>query len=231
MFLLFLCTQLLCYFMSLVNAIDALLYGGDDLQDEAFTIVLAVVQTGDLHVDFRCGIYRKTLLHVAAARGSVFTMRRLLELGAMPSVKDAEGRVPMHCAVTSWRNSTGQCDALEKCKLLPVADLSNYTSGQTPLWLLAHHLLVRGSTDSTAPHMVLKLVQLLQWIVDQPECELNKVDDGGRTSADVLNFYIGMAPYALVVRTAMAQRARWSTLRAAWTGAVAGAALFNESER
>jgi len=209
--------------MSLVNAIDTLLYGRDDLQDEAFTVVLAAVQTGDLHVDFRCGMSRKTLLHVAAARGSVFTMRRLLELGALPSVKDAEGRVPMHHAVTSWRNSTGQCDALEKCKLLPVADLSDNTSVQTPLWFLAQHLLVRGSTDSTAPHMVLKLVQLLQWIVDQPECELNKVDDGGRTLTDVLNFYTGMAPYALVVRTATEQRARWSLLRATWIASVAAA--------
>jgi hypothetical protein len=206
--------------MSLENAVDTLLYGRDDLQDEAFTIVLAAVQTGDLHVDFRCGMYRKTLLHFAAARGSVFTMRRLLELGALPSVKDAAGCVPMHCAVTSWRNSTGQCDALEKCKLLPVADLSDNTSGQTPLWLLAQHLLACGGTDSTAPHMVLKLVQLLQWIVDQPECALNKVDDAGRTSTDVLNFYTGMAPYALVVRTATEQRARWSLLRAEWTAAV-----------
>jgi hypothetical protein len=206
--------------MSFEDAFYSMMGRETNVNDEAWSIVLAAVQSGEVSVDYTWGMFNTSLLHYACRKGSVSTVRRLLNLGASPSLKNDIDVVAMHYAIVSWWTCPAQCggeleNALEKCKMLPVADLSSCaeTFG-TPLRLLLAHLARRGRAGN------FEFMQLLQWVVNQPECALDNVQG----VLDVLTKHPGTAPYALIVQTAMEQRARWSLLRAAWTGAVAGAA-------
>jgi hypothetical protein len=70
-----------------------------------------------------------------------------------------------------------------------------------------------------------RLVQVLQWMLDQPECPIYDYDGHGRTVADVFSCNPAYARPLAMVRAAEAARRRWTPLRAAWTKAVAAVAV------
>jgi hypothetical protein len=186
---------------------------------EAWAVALAAVRMGTLPVDtkFHMGGGR-TLLHCAAQSCSTACMQELLQLGASPSARDNAGSTPMHFATCFGKY------ALEKCKLLPVADLNARNTHGTSLHAVVHNLtfLAKGGYSYALRQ---ELVELLQWMVQQPECALDAVDHRDLTALDMLSEEQSTAAARDVVRTAVEQRARWSTLRATWTAAVAAAAL------
>jgi len=149
-------------------------------------------------------------------------VKRLLELGASPSVRDMDDQTPMHLAADSYQ-------ALAKCKLLPVCDLNAHDNRfDTPL----HTVTWRIRHLSYSPAQIAKsgVLDVLQWMVQQPECVLDAVSWLGATSTSILllattNGNTAVSTACGVVQTAKEQRTRWSPLRAAWTGAVAGAVV------
>jgi hypothetical protein len=216
------------------------LYYLDSLEDDEFgdtseqgrlvwQIVLRAVEAGKLAVDRPVTrMSELLLLHHAAEFCSVGVMQRLLQLGAPPSQRDCVGHTPMHYAAKSRR------EALAKCKLLPVADLASLTNHahETPLHVLAwnlRRLLLQpvgaleparaerfGGCEAAAVHL-----EVLEWMLDQPECPIDAANCYGDLTAAHL---LGGTSARAMVRTAQAARARWTPLRAAWTGVV-GAAL------
>jgi ankyrin repeat protein len=151
-----------------------------------------------------------TALHFAAKMCSVAGMKELLDLGALPAVTDDNGLLPMHYAASTIH------DPVKKCELLPRGHLGAGAGIKigTPLHLVAfrmrHHDIVRVC-----------MMEVLQWMVNQPECALDAVNEEGRTALDILDDMAETAAARAVLRTAMLERARWSLLRAAWTATVA----------
>jgi hypothetical protein len=188
---------------------------------EAWRTALDAVRAGKLAVDtkFPDGINR-TLLHCAAQSCSTACVQELLQLGASPSVRDDEGSTPMSHAIYFSQY------ALEKCKLLPAADLNVHNMYGTPLHLAAGaltYLVQQGHHLAWRQAYIARYVDLLQWMVQQPECVVDAVNYSRCTALDILGDMAETAAARAVVRTAMEQRARWSTLRATWTATVAGA--------
>jgi ankyrin repeat protein len=155
-----------------------------------------------------------TALHFAAKMCSVAGMKELLDLGALPAVTDDNGFLPMHYAASTIH------DPVKKCELLPLKHLAAgaETKIGTPLHLVAfrmrHHDIVRVC-----------MMDVLQWMVNQPECAVDAVNKEGRTALDILDDMAETAAARGVLRAAMEQQARWSLLRTAWTATVAIAAL------
>jgi hypothetical protein len=205
----------------------------------AWQAVFDAIEAKQLDVNDTAWSYRdESLLHRAADNASAAVMQRLLAMGASPSMRNCYGHVPLHLAAISVY------EPLEKCKLLPAADLTsldNCYCPVTPLQYVANRL-----RDNTGRHFepnamaikleceleVQQLLQVLQWMVDQPECDLHARDEHGRTVAEMLaddNTRGGAAAVAqrrhalAVVRAAEAARRRWAPLRAAWTGALVSA--------
>jgi hypothetical protein len=190
----------------------------------AWELVLAAVEAGEIAVDQTFRPRNRTLLHFAAWHASAAVMRRLLDLGALPSPRDVYGYVPMHLAVTSCY------DALEKCKMLPVADLERRKDREefcTPLYLIAELLLIwcLPPNQLNGEHRL----EVLQWMLDQPECPILNRDNYGRTVADMFSRKSEYARPLAMVRAAEAAQRRWSPLRAVWTGAVAAAGSSGSS--
>jgi hypothetical protein len=214
--------------MNLNEALECIVKrGGSDLSTAgcgAWKLVLAAVEAGEMAVDQtfrRCS--NRTLLHFAAWHASAAVMRRLLDLGALPSPRDADGYVPMHLAATS------SYDVLEKCKMLPAADLECRITRNgiySPLYLITQSLLIWCLPRCMPSGMSRgeRLVQVLQWMLDQPECPIYDYDGHGCTVADVFSRNPAYARPLAMVRAAEAARRRWTPLRAVWTGAVAAVA-------
>jgi hypothetical protein len=152
-------------------------------------------------------------LHFAAKKCSVGGMKELLDLGALPTATDNNGLLPIYFAASTIH------DPVKKCKLLPLGHLAVGAGTQlgTPLHLVAFHMRYHYNLRKC-------MMKVLQWMVDQPECALGAVNKEGRTALDILGDMAETAAARDVLRTAMEQRARWSTLRAAWTATVAAAA-------
>jgi hypothetical protein len=183
---------------------------GDTDHPVAWQAVFTAIETGWLSQDDV-----PTLLHHAVQLCSVGTLRYVLQLGLPPSSRDEDGWLPMHYAAKSRRG------ALEKCKLLPVTDLACRTVGtnETPLHVLAQFLR-RLLTPSVDPDAV-ALLQVFQWMVEQPECPLDAVNSDGKTAGDYLSGCgAHFARPLAMLQAAQAARARWTPLRTAWTGAV-----------
>jgi hypothetical protein len=242
--------------MDVETALDAIFmryardWTGEYTEREAWEVVLAAVETGKLSVNAvytaagdagqaghnaAAGRTReafrwrhrghaegrgKTLLHFAAGNCSAACVKRLLELGASPSVRDMNDQTPMHLAAASYQ-------ALAKCKLLPPCDLNAHDDRlDTPLHIVTWN--IRHMKHSPARIAKSGILDVLQWMVQQPECALDDVNWLGATSTSILLLATNdgnavMSTACGVVQTAMEQRARWSTLRAAWTATVAGA--------
>jgi hypothetical protein len=187
----------------------------------AWELVLAAVEAGEMAVNqtFQQRSNR-TLLHFAAWHASAAVMRRLLELGASPSPRDADGYVPMHLAAASCY------DALEKCKMLPAADLECRKDREdrgefySPLHFIAESVLIWCNEPNGE-----RCLEVLQWMLDQPECPIHRRDGLGRTVADMFSSKSKYARPLAMVRAAEAARRRWTPLRAAWTGVAAVAAV------
>jgi hypothetical protein len=138
----------------------------------------------------------------------------LVDLGASPSLRDRAGRVPMHLAARS------HSEALLKCKMLPVADCGKQfnNSGHTPLLDVMWNMYILYY--ETTEH-VERLEEVLQWMLDQPECVIDAPDPNGFTPFQAfVGSGRGARPMAML-RAARAERARWSPLRAVWTENVA----------
>jgi hypothetical protein len=119
-------------------------------------------------------------------------MQRLLELGANPSaVADKPWGLPMNECVLR--------DALDKCKLLPVADIARdpYSRKTTPFVLC---VLIGNS-------------RVLRWMVEQPECPVEAF------VRDELPRLTLAAEKTTLLTDEAARRCRWSPLRAAFVGA------------
>jgi hypothetical protein len=197
---------------------------------EAWVAVLDEVAAGTLHpdaVDARDG---RTLMHGAArAPCPVSVMARLLELGASPSILGEDGNPPMFTVFTyelcnnPW---LGRPEFVDKIKLLPPADLAvlDRRCGQSCLHLLALAIRSRGVRYDNA-----YLMDALLWVLDQPECPVEASLRSSKWPRDTaLSELRGTREPERAIRAAMEARkawaARWSLLRAAWTGAVLGAA-------
>jgi hypothetical protein len=161
------------------------------------------------------------LLHWAASFPPP-VMATLLASGANPSLTNKRGDArPMHAVVSA----SDAEDMLDKCKMLPVSDLAAVDQyGRTPLRLLLFELRVLCLMTQPAGAASARRCQLeavLTWMLDQPECPLDSRDSDGRT----LQQHAGKkSRAAAAISAAMAQRARWSPARAAWTAAVVAAA-------
>jgi ankyrin repeat protein len=203
--------------------------GANDVtSSKAWDTVLTAVERKHLRADVRHeeGL---TLLHCAAIRCTAATVRRLLDAGVPPSVADDRGNTPMHLAATSRK------DALQKCQLLPVADLAcPNAAGDTPLHLVAEDTERHETFYAAMAHVPAQVPDLqaiflpgpdrwsvLRWMVTQEECPLTTINHAGATALDLLICDACAAPRAIVEAVA-GQRARWSPARATWTGAVAG---------
>jgi hypothetical protein len=175
-------------------------------------MVLEAVAAGKMAVDTTWRPETKTLLHYAARSCSAAVVQRLLELGASPSLLDGSGHPPMRYAANCLTD-----DALHKCKLLPVTDLGQQcNSGSRPLHIVASLPFSESSQ---------LFWEVLQWMVDQPECDIDAVDNRGHTAADLVAASVYCDPRSLaMLRAERAARARWTPLRAAWTGAVGAVA-------
>jgi hypothetical protein len=167
------------------------------------------------------------VLHSAALGCSVEFVQRLLALNkCSPSSPTSDGEVPMHFAARSN-------DAVAMCKLFPVADLGTSTKAfkdDTPVRACLTRLSVgwlRLRGGPAARKASKAALELVQWMVDQPECRfIPKVTD--------LAYYFsspwyqeGRAGYGFacavesVIGAAGAARKRWTPLRAVWVGTVA----------
>jgi ankyrin repeat protein len=155
-----------------------------------------------------------TALHFAAKMCSVAGMKELLDLGALPTATDDNGLFPMHYAASTIHDPVAKCDLLPRGHLAAGAG----TRLGTPLHLVAlrlrHYDIMRVC-----------MMEVLQWMVDQPECVLDAVNREGCTALDMLSEEQSTAAARDVVQSAMEQRARWRTLRTTWTATVAVAAL------
>jgi hypothetical protein len=189
--------------MSVADAFNkALAFVSDSspIGKRAWNVVLAAVRTGNLAVNTPHNEHGRTLLHCAAH----VTVTQLLALGASPAQPDAYGFLPLHFAMRS----------LQKFRMLSAGGfLAHDTTGFTPLHLLAQEIMV-ASPDAD-------LMNVLQWMVEQPECAVNAENRIGFTALDILGDMAETADAREVVRTAMEQRTRWSSLRAAWIATVA----------
>ena len=216
---------LLYHCMDVKTALDAIWTGAacdwakNCTQRKPWEVVLAAVKTGKLSVN-AAEARGKTLLHFAAENCSAACVKRLLELGASPSVRDMDDQTPMHLAADSYQ-------ALAKCKLLPSCDLNAHDNRfDTPLHIVTWE--IRHLSYSPARIAKSGILDMLQWMVQQPECVLDDVNWLGATSTSILLLATNdgnavMSTACGVVQTAKEQRARWSPLRAAWTGAVVAA--------
>jgi hypothetical protein len=202
----------------------------------AWQAVFDAIEAKQLDVNDTAWSYRdESLLHRAADNASVAVMRRLLAMGASPSMRNCYGHVPLHLAAISVY------EPLEKCRLLPATDLTcldNCYCPATPLQYVANRLW-----DNTGRHFepnaaikleceleVQQLLQVLQWMVDQPECPTRACDGFyGRNAESVLfgdarrnpEFAHEVEQALAIYRAAEDVRVRWSPPRAAWTGAAA----------
>lgn len=71
------------------------------------------------------------------------------------------------------------------------------------------------------------LLEVFQWMLNQPECPLDAVNSDGQTAGDYLSGSgAHFARPLAMLQAAQAARARWTVLRAAWTGAVGAVASF-----
>jgi hypothetical protein len=152
------------------------------------------------------------VLHVAMRLCSAAIVRRLvMDLQVPASTRDYCGRLPMHIAAVSL------IEPLEKCMLLPVADLGKRCGSKyTPL-----ELCIREFAMQPRPRAIpLASIQVLQWMLQQPECLPGMIT---RQFMDILS-----VPQLHVVKKmlvdAVAERRhwarRWSPARAAWLNAV-----------
>jgi hypothetical protein len=186
---------------------------------QAWNIVLAAIEANKIAVDEVFGAYKQTLLHLACHRKdvSVAVVQRLLNLGASSSRATCEGYVAMHEAARGFGH-----DSLEKCKILPAADLGCRTiHQQTPLHILAHELNFYAYYFCTHYGMVGRINRLegmLRWMVDAVQCPVDAMDLWGRTAADMLRS-AAAAPYASIVHSAAVWKRRWTPQRAAWIAA------------
>jgi ankyrin repeat protein len=160
---------------------------------------LDAIANKTMHVD-AAGTSRKvTLLHLACYHGEIHVVQQLLLLHANPSV-ETEGKCrPMHYAVAGLSRN-----ALEICKLLPVADLAHMDKfGLMPLlYPLKWH------TYRKIPHLV-------QWIIQQPQCDVMK------EHARIMQYVRGHETFIRsMVDEEVAARKRWTAARAAWCVAV-----------
>jgi hypothetical protein len=147
-----------------------------------------------------------TLLHFAASSdggGTVAHMRRLLALGANASARDELGKVPMHFCASSAAE-----DALDKCKLLPTADIA----AEAPSW--------RSPFFSAACYDYNRPV--LRWMLEQPECPVEEFLR--KQSPRSLKLDCTKGKVLALLQEAVIQRRRWSNNRAAWAATVAAAA-------
>ena len=196
------------------HALDLIVFynSGDDSPPGrcAWQMVLEAIAAGKMAVDTTWEPETKTLLHYAALSCSAAVVKRLLDLGASPSLLDGSGHLPMRYAANCLTD-----DALDKCRMLPVTDLGheNSTGGNTPL-----HIVATFPRCELSQHFR----EVLQWMLDQPECDIDAADVRGVTAADLLAARAHRDPRPLaMLRAARAERARWTPQRAAWTGAVA----------
>jgi hypothetical protein len=107
------------------------------------------------------------VLHCAIAYCSASIVRRLVvDLNVPASTRGANGKLPMHVAATCC------IEPLEKCMLLPTADLAKgmcdagYWANYTPLELVLHNLLFPNENYNVR-------LQVLQWMLQQAECLLD----------------------------------------------------------
>jgi hypothetical protein len=162
------------------------------------------------------------VLHSAALGCSVEFVQRLLALNkCSPSSPTSDGEVPMHYAA---RNSV---NAVAMCKLFPVADLGTgrrLFRDDTPLVACLNRL--SGFRFRRGPAACIAVLELVQWMVDQPECRFipGVIDLAHYFSPPW--FQKGEAGYDFaravesVIGAAGAARKRWSRLRAAWVATV-----------
>jgi hypothetical protein len=170
----------------------------------AWSRVLASIANHTLHVDV-CSISRQTLLHIATFMGMVDDVRRLLELHANPSIPESSGWLPMHFAAIAAKCVNNPTRVLDICKLLPPKDLAAKTNnGLTPL-----HLAIMHAAG----------LEVIAWMADQPESDLEAEFDGRRPLDLCRVFRYDEA--AAVIADAIAARRRWTPPRAAWIAAVA----------
>jgi len=190
--------------MDLGTALELVCRGACDQGHRAWDMVLSAIEAGKLPVD----VNNNSLLCVAAEHGHPALMRRLLELGAPSSRCDTFGRVAMHWAALSDNGG------LEKCKMLPVKDLGYCASGcvsGTPLHYVAKVLCCM---PPWFPLQLERRLEVLQWMLDQPECPIYNRDDRGRTVADIFADGPVYARPLAMVRAAEAAQRRWTPLRA-----------------
>jgi hypothetical protein len=183
----------------------------------AWTVVLAAIKAGTLHVNVSS--HGRPLLHCAAYSCSATVVKRLLEMGASPSMMDMHGSCAMHMAVL------GGHDVVAKCAMLPPGDLACQSKlFGTPL----HACAMKLKMWATPPPRLVngafgKYMEALRWMLQQPGCPVDVADRHCRSPMDILNEskHCGEACEMLAVE--LAPRARWTALRAAWAGVVVAA--------
>jgi hypothetical protein len=181
----------------------------------AWTLILAAIEAGTLHVETKRGPW--ALLHCAAFFCSATVFKRLLDLGASPSVADKYGTRPMHLAVQ------GGYDVVAKCAMLPLGDLACLSElFGTPLHACVAKVIVWAPPLRLGhDHDVFdKYLDVLQWMLAQPECPVGGADIFGRTAMDILNGKENCGEARDMFAAELARRARWTALRAAWVGGV-----------
>jgi hypothetical protein len=175
----------------------------------AWAAVLTAVEAGTL--DVNVVYYRRSLLSYAATHCSATVVKRLLHLGASPSVEDKYGTRPMHKAVL------GGHDVVAKCAMLPPGDLAC----QSKLFGTPLHECAFWLKRWAPPHELFdKYLEVLQWMLAQPECPVRGADIYGRTAMDILNGSEHCSKARDMLAAELARRARWTALRAAWIGVV-----------
>ena len=179
---------------------------------QAWAALLAKVASGELHPDARSSYeFNGVLLHVAARHSTASVMLELLKLNATPSATNAYKELPMHVAVLNKN------EPLEICKLLPARGLAAvdlYT--QSPL----HSLVYRCLGD---PYNE-RLLKVLAWMLDQPECPLEARNSFTHPLLDVCKCYAEKMPAspkiaAMLTDAIAARRRRWTPARATWIAA------------
>jgi ankyrin repeat protein len=182
-------------------------------EDGRWDCVLPAVVRGDLAVNAK-DLHGQALVHFAAWQNNAYAMKTLKALGANMSVEGPCGWRPMHyCAMNGMPDPPGQ--RVEVFDLLPPQDVNCATASyDTPLyWAVATNNLTLAT----------RMAQLPEATEDVLRSAWRRVQ--GLSNGEFGRSARRLQEFDVVFQKALAQRTRWSPLRAAWVGAAAASVL------